>query len=418
MSFLRTAPRSVACVLLVANATETIALPLAPPVLQAAVRDVWDKSPQIQAAEASLRAAKERARAAAQPVYNPSLQLDGENADVDRRTAGVSLTLDVFGKRKSRVLENDAEVRVQRAAYVLDRRNVALDWLKAWSGAVLSHEQVAMGRRRLELMHRFDALAAQRLQVGDISSPERDLAGLALGEAQVQQAALEAQEANARAALAASGSDADAALPALPRDLPPPPGQLLPMLANDRPELVRALAAQDRAEAAVTVANRARRQDPTLSLTGGQVRSGPRTDRVIGLSVSIPLPVLNTGSYDVSAARADADAAFAARRAALLRSDASLKQAHATYSAMRTASESFRQGRAGAFDDRAKLLDKLWQAGELSTSDYLVQVKQSLDTALSGIALESQTWQAWFDYLAAAGRLTEWIDGSTKDSTP
>src|SRR3546814_1726416 len=43
-----------------------------------------------------------------------------------------------------------------------------------------------LGRRRLALMQRFDDLAAQRLKVGDISSPERDLAGLALGEAQVQ----------------------------------------------------------------------------------------------------------------------------------------------------------------------------------------------------------------------------------------
>jgi cobalt-zinc-cadmium efflux system outer membrane protein len=47
-----------------------------------------------------------------------------------------------------------------------------------------------------------------------------------------------------------------------------------------------------------------------------------------------------------------------------------------------------------------------------------VQLKQSLDTALAAVALESQTWQAWFDYLAAAGRLTEWIDGPAKDVSP
>ena len=39
-------------------------------------------------------------------------------------------------------------------------------------------------------MQRFDDLAVQRLKVGDISSPERDLAGLALDEAKVQQASL------------------------------------------------------------------------------------------------------------------------------------------------------------------------------------------------------------------------------------
>lgn len=424
MSFRRAAPRGALCALLAAfaptgaRAAETTALPPTPSALRATIREVWNRSPQVQAADASLRAAQERAKAAAQPVYNPSIQLDGENADVDRRTAGASLTLDVSGKRKARVSESEAGVRSRQAALALERRDIALDWLKAWSGVVLSREQTSLGRRRLELMQRFDELAAQRLKVGDISSPERDLAGLALGEAQVQQSSLEAQESAALAALAAVGGDAEGALPALPRDLPPAADRVVPATVDDRPELVRAQAEQERAEAAVTVADRARRPDPTLSLTGGSVRVGSRNDRVVGLSVSIPLPVLNSGRYDVGAARADADAAFASRRAEVWRSDARLTQARSTYAAMRAASEGFRRGRAGAFDERAKLLDKLWQAGEIGTSDYLVQLKQSLDTALSGIALESQTWQAWFDYLAAAGRLTEWADSPHKEISP
>ncbi|MGA7436963.1 MAG: TolC family protein [Luteibacter sp.] len=424
MFVLRAAPLGALCVLLVVSAmgqpvmAGTSPLPVPPPALQAAIHDLWDKNPQIQAAEANLRAAYERARAAAQPVYNPSLQLDGENADVDRRTAGASLTLDVFGKRKARATQGDAEVRAQEAAFVMERRDVAHDWLKAWSGVALTREQIALGQRRLELMRRFDTLAGQRLKVGDISSTERDLAGLALGEAQIQQASLDAQQAEALAALAALGGDVEGTLPALPQGLPPLAATIVPAPTADRPELRQAQAEQERADAAVTVADRNRRPDPTISLTGGQVRSGPRTDRVVGVSVSMPIPLRNSGRYDVSAARADADAAYASRRATELRSDARIKQAQSTYAAMRAASEGFRQGRAGAFDERAALLDKLWQAGEISTSDYLIQLKQSLDTALSGIALESQTWQAWFDYLAAAGRLTEWVDGNSKEASP
>ena len=64
------------------------------------------------------------------------------------------------------------------------------------------------------------------------------------------------------------------------------------------------------------------------------------------------------------------------------------------------------------------MLEKLWRAGEISTSDYLVQLKQNLDTALSALALESQAWQAWLDYLAAAGRLTDWLDGRTQEVSP
>jgi outer membrane protein, heavy metal efflux system len=411
---LRAAPLGALCVLLGASAAAHAAGPSS--AVLGAIRELWASSPRVQAAEASLRAAQERVGAAAQPVYNPSLQVDGENADVDRRTVGASLTLDVTGKRTARLDESAAEVRVREAALALERRDIARDWLKAWSGITTAREQSTLGRRRVDLMRRFDALAMQRLNVGDISSPERDLAALALGEAQIQQGMLEAQEADALAALAALAGP-DTAIPSSVAAELPPVAAVMPLPITERTEAIQAQAEQDRADASVVVADRNRRSDPTLSLTGGHVRSGTRTDRVIGVSVSLPIPVLNSGRFDVAAARAEADAAFAQRESTQRRMDAQLRQAQATYAALRAASARFRDGRAAAFDERAALLDRLWQAGEISTSDYLMQLKQSLDTALSGIALQNQAWQAWFDYLAAAGRLTGWVDGTYKETS-
>jgi cobalt-zinc-cadmium efflux system outer membrane protein len=128
--------------------------------------------------------------------------------------------------------------------------------------------------------------------------------------------------------------------------------------------------------------------------------------------------VLNSGRADVDAAWADADAAAAGVRARERSLQAAQEEVAERYSALRDAATAFRNGRAAAFEERTALLEKLWRAGELSTSDYFVQLKQSLDTALSGVELESQTWQAWFDYLTAAGRLTDWIDGGAKEASP
>jgi cobalt-zinc-cadmium efflux system outer membrane protein len=379
------------------------------------VRRVWQASPEIQAAQADLEAARARARAAAQPLYNPSLSLDAENADVNRRTAGISLPLDLSGKRRARASQGEAELLAAEAGYDLRRRDLATRWLKAWSTAALATRQSELGQQRLVLMQRFDDLAAQRLKVGDISSLERDLAGLALGEAQVQQATLAGNEAAARAALLAISGDQRVALPALPDGLPPTADHVTPLSTDELPELRQVRAQQASAETGVQVARRARIPDPTLSLTGGQVRSGPRTDQVIGVSVSIPIPVLNNGRAEVDAARAEADAAAAEVRARAFILRAGLQEAQARYAALHGSAEAFRRGRAAAFADRTALLEKLWRAGELSTSDYLVQLKQSLDTALSGQELESQTWQTWFDYLTAAGRLTDWLDGRPQD---
>lgn len=427
MSVFRSVPIGAVCLLyaaLLSAAPQSHPSPPATPLpsaalasapLRDAVRSIWQASPEVQAARADVEAARARARAAAQPLYNPSLALEAENADVNRRTAGISLPLDLSGKRRARASQGDARLLASEAAYDVRRRDVAARWLKAWSTASLAARQSALGQQRLVLMQRFDELAAMRLKVGDISSPERDLAGLALGEAQLQQAALTANEAAARAALLAIGGDQRPPLPPLPGSLPPTTDGVPPRSFDELPELRQARAEQASAEAAVQVARRARIPDPTLSLTGGQVRSGPRSDQVIGLSVSIPLPVLNTGRAEVDAARAEADAADASVRSRQFVLRAALQETQARYAALRGAAEAFRRGRAAAFEDRTALLEKLWRAGEISTSDYLVQLKQSLDTALSGQQLESDAWQSWFDYLTAAGRLTDWLDGRTQD---
>lgn len=385
------------------------------PSLQDTVRLLWEGNPEVQAARAELDAARARARAAAQPIYNPSISLDAENADVNRRTAGVSLSLDVSGKRKARTEQGLAELEQSQASYDLLRRDIAARWLKAGASAALATRQRELGQRRVALMQRFDSVAAQRLKIGDISSPERDLAGLALGEAQIQQATLEADEAMARAALLALWGNTTQPSITLGQGLPPSSATVTPLPIDRQPELLQARAMQTSAEAGIRVAQRARRPDPTLSLTGGQVRAGPVNDRVVGLSVSMPWPILNTGRAEIDAARSQAEAATASVRARRWSLGATLQERQARYDALRGAAGAFEQGRAAAFSDRAALLEKLWRAGEIGTSDYLMQLKQSIDTALSALALQSQVWQAWFDYLCAAGRLVDWIDGRTEE---
>ncbi len=406
----------IACLFVCAAAA---AVPsLLPPSLAAALRAIWDESPEVAQARAEVDAARFRARAAARPLYNPALSLDAENADVDRRTAGIGLTLDLSGKRRARGEFGDAGLRVAEAGYATVRRDVALRWLKAWSAVSLAERQLALGESRLASMTRFDDLAEKRLKVGDISRPERDLAGLALGEAWAQQAGLIADAASARASLAVIGERAAMNLPPLPAGLPPSAASVVPRDIRDLPEWVQAQAEVRRAEAGVDIARRDRRPDPTVSLTGGTVRNGSRQDAVVGVSVSMPLPMRNNGRAETDAAHADVAAASAGVATRELALRARLRESQARYMALHDAATSFRAGRASAFAERAALLEKLWRSGEIATSDYLVQLKQSLDTALSGLALENQAWQAWFDYLSAAGRLVDTTGDAAEETSP
>src|ERR1700754_2569345 len=150
MSYLRTAPWGAVCLCFFAIAlsspvaAEAPRVANAPPALRAALHQLWDSNPHVEAAGAAVDAARARGRAAAQPVYNPSLAVEGENADVDRRTVGLSLPLDLSGKRRARVVESDAAVRAAEAQLQLQRRDVAARWLKAWTSARWSARQTAL----------------------------------------------------------------------------------------------------------------------------------------------------------------------------------------------------------------------------------------------------------------------------------
>ncbi len=418
MSFLRSAPMGAVAMLLVlpvlaaappSPQPNPAVATSAPAALHSAIRQVWALSPQIQAAQSSVEAARARVRAAAQPLYNPAISIESENADVNRRAASLSLTLDISGKRRARVSAAEADLQISRARYERLRRDLSARWLQAWSRMDLATRQRELGARRVALMKRFDKLASKRLKVGDISSPERDLAGLALGEALAQQAELIANEVSVRSVLQEIVGTAAIGMPAVPAGLPPASRNITARVLEELPEMRLARARQARAEALALIARRARIPDPTASITAGRVRYGAITDRIIGVSISIPLPLLNTGRAEVEAAHSESAAVAAWTRSQRLLSQARRVGTKLRYQALRDADLAFRNGRSAAYLERTRLLERLWRASEISTSDYLVQLKQSLDTALSGLQLQSRTWQAWFDYLSSSGRLIDWL---------
>jgi len=391
-------------------AAATGPLERAPSPVTEALRRAWQRSPALQAAEAKLAAAEARAVSAARPIYNPDLELTAENADVDTRSVGISQTIDWSGKRRARSDAAAAQTRAAQAEREQVRQRVALQWLGGFSAYRVACEQVDLGARRVAVLERFAALAQRRLAAGDIAPLESDLAELALQEAGAQQAGLLADRAKAHQVFAVIAGDDAARLPELPRRLPPQATlPLAPATLDALPALRQAVAEVDAADARIGVAERDRRPDPTLSLTGGRVTNGPVSDKVIGIDVRIPLFVRNDYSPDVGAARAAADEAAATLHERRLFAVAEAEQAATSYNALRDAWQTWERSRAASADDRAALLQRLWETGELSTADYLVQLKQSIDTELSATSLRARAWQAFADWLAASGGLDRWL---------
>lgn len=392
----------------------------APDELSSAVRNAWAAHPAAAATEQSLAAARARAEAAGRPLYNPELEFAVDDEGADRTaTAGIGMTLDLFGKRDARAAAGASAFALAEAQAHLRRASFAQDWLHGWAERQAAQHRVQLGAQRVSLVQRFADLADKQLAVGDISSLERDLALLARDQTLAEQATLLADAAAADEAFRVVGGLPERTPAASADEVPP---VLTPSDENlrDVPEQRIAMAQSLQAERLVTVAERDRRADPTLSLRGGQVDLGPTIENVIGLTVTVPLFVRNSYRAEGVAAQADSAAAAAEQQLVSLQVLARAERARVTYTAVRDAWALWAKSPGTDVEARADLLERLWRAGEISTADYLIQLQQTLDTALAGADLQGRVWRAYVDALYATGQLDAWIgfEPSVSEVTP
>ena len=380
--------------------------------LSAFVRAVVDANPKVNAARAALDASVALEGAAGRPLYNPQLELEAEDAEIETRALGISQTLDWGGKRRARTEVAESQRRSVEADYQAVRWRVTADLLSALAMYQTESDRSALAAVRSETMQDFAELAEQRFDAGDISQIEFDLAVLAFTDARIKQATASANVAEAKQAVSslAAGS-APAEWPAIQTDLSPI--TIAPSVASD---LVMSLphvrAAQLRASAAsarVNLQKRERRPDPTLTLRGGT--EGDET--LVGLNLTIPLHVRNNFSYEVTAASAERRQAQQEAADISRQAYARFQGAQERYQLSQAAWEDWQRIGGVSLKRQTDLLWRLWEAGELSTTEFLVQLKQTLDTRESALELRAALWRAWFEWLTASGRIESWLDTST-----
>ncbi len=397
----------VAAVCLVAPVVSAESSAVADPLLSDWINSVLSQNPEVQAAQAAVDAAGGRLRAADQPLFNPALEFEHESSDIDTTTGGISQTIDWAGKREARrgVAQSGqvaaiAELRARRQALAAELLRVLADWHAADAIARLSEQQA-------ELMTRFARLAEQRRQAGDLDQVELDLAHLASADAAFQQSNAQGNLVRARQAVVALTGNEEASWPALTGVLPELDTEQIDVdrLLADLPAQQTALARVTVARASVQVSLREKRPDPTIGIRAGKEDS----DTLTGITLSVPLFVRNTFSAEVDVA--NAELIQAEREAASLHrhARADLVAAAEVYRNAQQAWKTWEASGAPRLSQRTELLDRLWRSGELSTTDYLVQLKQALETEVSATEQHARMWQAWADWLASSGRIAQWL---------
>ncbi|WP_414430424.1 TolC family protein [Alcanivorax sp. IL3] len=347
-------------------------------------------------------------RDAAQPLYNPELNIGYEDSADTTRTVGLSQTLDWSGKARARrdavvVRDTLAQLRADKA-----RASLLADSLNALVAFDAARTRLAATRQQEQQLSALSELIRRREQAGDLGQVDAQLAWLSLAQAQQT--------------LAQAESDATAAATRLRQVLASAqPGQPLPAarhwqavaVSTDASQRLPAsfdlrLAQQQLAlaEQDATVAGRQRRADPTLGVSVGKEGD----DNLWGVDISLPLKLFNTGKAGYQAALADSDA----RRALLekTRADiaARLDGALRDYQQRRERWQTWQQLTGDTLARSDALLERVWQQGELTTQNYLQALNQRLDTRLSGIALREAMQQAWVRWLRESAQLNDWLN--------
>ena len=372
------------------------------------VQSVLEVNPRVQAARDALDASASYRDAASRPLYNPELSLDTESTDTDTQAISISQTLDWSGKRKARTTVAESNRLVVESEYITARWAVTVELLNglALHQTAIEREKIAESRR--QLMQEFSDLSQQRFDAGDLNQVEFSLAKLASTEARIQKATSGAGLAEARQSVRnVTPFSLNTVWPALPSILP-----VLPQTSSDYqtvvlalPEVLTVRRQVESANAVVDLRRRERRVDPTISLAGGREDG----ENLIGFNVTLPLAIRNRFNHEVTAAMAERSQTQQIANDIMQRAYARLISATEQYVLSRDAWQDWELNGQGSLDSQTEQLQKLWKYGELDTTDYLVQLHQTLDVQESALDLREALWRAWFEWLRASGHVDTWL---------
>lgn len=383
--------------------------------IAAFVRYVWKESPIVQEAEAKLNAASSQAEADSKWMHNPEVEVEVEDKDGEAektKMLGISQTIDWNGKFLAAGEVADYELKAATAERDEARQNIATDVLAALAEYQAAKEILALSSERTKFMERFAGLAEKSFKAGDIDQSEYNLAQLAYSEALIQHADAESVLGESKLQLDSSIGISEnyiKELPALPTSLPKIDlnGSSVEDIIMNLPS-IRVL--QNQGEASKASIKRARRErlpDPTVSLKGGQEEGAD----LIGVSLSIPFNIFNTYGAEVDVAKHQTTAQAKSLQSAFHTAKSRLSSSKRNYELSARAWDTWQQKGSSALSQQIEILDKKFKVGELSATDYLVQVQQTLDTEIAAQELHAKAWNAWFAWLKASGHIEHWLQG-------
>jgi len=360
-----------------------------------------EQNPTILAAQEKLNRRYSLAQGRGKPLYNPELEteLEREGSDNNFRV-GMSQTVDWWDKQSLRTAEAEQSRQLAKQQFILVHQQKTYQALQALVEWQIIKQQADLALTQKIQLNRLVELVKQRQEAGDLSLLDAELTILGLSEKLSATAAIEVALKQAE----------NSVLEILPAWSPQSQWNKIPSFfwqskinpsLNQHPVLMAAKADWKGLQKSALLIQRESKADPTFGVNAG--RSGG--DNVLALSFSIPLNVRNNFSNEIKAAQqqvlvaeATYQALYRKQKFAILASEKTLM----IYQQRLKRWQNLMQGRSERF---SQLLEKQWQSGDFSTSEYLLALQQRTEALNAGIELQKQTQLAYLNWLYQNGQI-------------
>jgi len=387
----------------------------APKELQQFIQQILPAHPRFLAAQAERDSMLASYSASDNAIYNPELELDTEKTDIRTSTVGLSQTIDWGDQRGAKTQIAKHRLDAAQAMFQKERQQLISDLLFVSRDFHNKTRLAMLSSQRLKLMQDFSSLARQKHAAGDLNQVELDLAQLAYSESVLNNAQVITEQIKAEQAyIALYGSNMKSAHDkltelsidfdevALPSDIN------VFLLTLPQMRIVRANVAASKNM--IDLRESESSADPTIAIRGGKEDE----ESLVGVTLSIPLNIRNNFRAEIDVARKEyLQTELLAQQAWRdLQRDITTQTKH--YQLMRKAWLQWKQSGQISMDRQLKLLKRLWRTGDLSTTDYLVQIKQNLDTQSAGIELQTTLWSSWLTWLESTAQIESWLQLNTK----
>lgn len=335
---------------------------------------------------------------------NPVLELEGKTGTLtnspDEKGFGISLAQEIplvpVGTRRTAVAR--AEARVAEARLNGQERELANQVRRAWLEAALSHKRLELTQNQQDISAKLLEMATIRFKAGDIPELEVQLAELEQRKSSLRHAeAVAAADSNKRRLALLLGFDTAESLPQL---APLPELQTLagadeslinraldqrPDVAALRHEISREDAALSlaRAEAvpSLTVAvsyNNERSTQNAYELSGAALTAGKErtSDHILGLKLSIPLPLFSRNQPERAKAAARVGAARQRLEAGRRTAESELRELLAHHRLARRTLELHRSALGPVARENLKIQQQAFHLGEIGMQQVLDEKKR------------------------------------------